>query len=148
MTEWDSVIWTVVYTLLSMITRFWQIGAANYVVWDEVSSRSSFLIKLTGRHTLVNSDRIISIAISTLTFTLLSAKCLSVSLDSCRGTMEVSSSNREKRIPMVCPTRPCESCSHHLESCWFQSPGGPPESWGGPSLLVTGLRYACFVVSP
>jgi dolichyl-phosphate-mannose-protein mannosyltransferase len=30
--EW---VWTIIYTLLSMITRFWRIGAANYVVWDE-----------------------------------------------------------------------------------------------------------------
>lgn len=30
--EW---VWAAVYTLLSMITRFWRIGAANYVVWDE-----------------------------------------------------------------------------------------------------------------
>lgn len=32
--EW---VWTALYTVLSMITRFWRIGAANYVVWDEVS---------------------------------------------------------------------------------------------------------------
>ncbi|KAK8847542.1 hypothetical protein IAR55_005400 [Kwoniella newhampshirensis] len=30
--EW---IWTGIYTLLSIITRYWRIGAANYVVWDE-----------------------------------------------------------------------------------------------------------------
>lgn len=36
MVEFDDVIWAVVYTTLAMITRFWRIGAANYVVWDEV----------------------------------------------------------------------------------------------------------------
>ncbi|WRT64632.1 uncharacterized protein IL334_001565 [Kwoniella shivajii] len=35
MAEHEELIWTVVYTLLSMITRYWRIGAANYVVWDE-----------------------------------------------------------------------------------------------------------------
>lgn len=30
-------LWPVVYTLLSMITRYWKIGKANSVVWDEVS---------------------------------------------------------------------------------------------------------------
>lgn len=35
--EHDEWVWTAVYTILSMITRFWRIGAANYVVWDEVS---------------------------------------------------------------------------------------------------------------
>jgi dolichyl-phosphate-mannose-protein mannosyltransferase len=33
--EW---VWTAVYTLLAMFTRYWKIGWANYVVWDEVSS--------------------------------------------------------------------------------------------------------------
>lgn len=33
--EWEEWIWTGVYTFLSMLTRFWRIGAANYVVWDE-----------------------------------------------------------------------------------------------------------------
>lgn len=33
--EHEEIVWTVVYTLLSMITRYWRIGAANYVVWDE-----------------------------------------------------------------------------------------------------------------
>lgn len=36
--EWEDPIWAAIYTLLSMITRYWRIGAANYVVWDEVSS--------------------------------------------------------------------------------------------------------------
>jgi dolichyl-phosphate-mannose-protein mannosyltransferase len=36
MVEHEEWIWTGVYTALSMITRYWQIGAANYVVWDEV----------------------------------------------------------------------------------------------------------------
>jgi dolichyl-phosphate-mannose-protein mannosyltransferase len=31
-------VWTAVYTLLAMFTRYWKIGWANYVVWDEVSS--------------------------------------------------------------------------------------------------------------
>ncbi|RXK40898.1 dolichyl-phosphate-mannose-protein mannosyltransferase [Tremella mesenterica] len=35
MVEYEEEIWTAVYTLLSMITRYWRIGAANYVVWDE-----------------------------------------------------------------------------------------------------------------
>nr|XP_031858200.1 uncharacterized protein CI109_006343 [Kwoniella shandongensis]KAA5525272.1 hypothetical protein CI109_006343 [Kwoniella shandongensis] len=35
MIENEEWIWTAVYTLLSMITRYWRIGAANYVVWDE-----------------------------------------------------------------------------------------------------------------
>lgn len=35
--EHDEWVWTAVYTILSMLTRFWRIGAANYVVWDEVS---------------------------------------------------------------------------------------------------------------
>ena len=38
MAEYDEWVWTGVYTLLSMITRFWRIGEANYVVWDEVST--------------------------------------------------------------------------------------------------------------
>ncbi|AAW45848.1 hypothetical protein CNBJ1540 [Cryptococcus deneoformans B-3501A] len=33
--EHEEWVWAGVYTLLSMITRFWRIGAANYVVWDE-----------------------------------------------------------------------------------------------------------------
>lgn len=33
--EW---VWTAVYTLLAMFTRYWKIGWANYVVWDEVST--------------------------------------------------------------------------------------------------------------
>lgn len=33
--EHEELIWTGVYTLLSMITRYWRIGAANFVVWDE-----------------------------------------------------------------------------------------------------------------
>ncbi|GMK59386.1 hypothetical protein CspeluHIS016_0704010 [Cutaneotrichosporon spelunceum] len=33
--ENEELVWTGAYTLLSMITRFWRIGAANYVVWDE-----------------------------------------------------------------------------------------------------------------
>ncbi|WVF69639.1 hypothetical protein IAT40_004418 [Kwoniella sp. CBS 6097] len=33
--EHEELIWTTVYTCLSMITRYWRIGAANYVVWDE-----------------------------------------------------------------------------------------------------------------
>lgn len=37
--EYEEWIWAAVYTILSMITRFWRIGAANYVVWDEVSFR-------------------------------------------------------------------------------------------------------------
>lgn len=41
MIEHDEWIWTGVYTLLSMITRYWRIGAANYVVWDEVSQSPS-----------------------------------------------------------------------------------------------------------
>jgi dolichyl-phosphate-mannose-protein mannosyltransferase len=41
--EWESVIWTAVYTLLSIFTRFWQIGTANYVVWDEVSIKEHLL---------------------------------------------------------------------------------------------------------
>lgn len=36
MVEHEEWIWTGIYTLLSVITRFWRIGAANYVVWDEV----------------------------------------------------------------------------------------------------------------
>jgi len=36
--EHEEWIWTGIYTLLSMITRFWRIGAASYVVWDEVRS--------------------------------------------------------------------------------------------------------------
>lgn len=36
MIEYDEIIWAFVYTTLAMITRFWRIGAANYVVWDEV----------------------------------------------------------------------------------------------------------------
>lgn len=32
--EW---VWTGVYTLLAMLTRYWKIGWADYVVWDEVS---------------------------------------------------------------------------------------------------------------
>lgn len=39
--EHEEWIWAGVYTLLSMITRYWRIGAANYVVWDEVSTLSS-----------------------------------------------------------------------------------------------------------
>ena len=39
MAEYDEWIWCGVYTLLSMITRYWRIGSANYVVWDEVSLR-------------------------------------------------------------------------------------------------------------
>ena len=35
------MIWAVIYTGLSMLTRFWHIGAANYVVWDEVSRWST-----------------------------------------------------------------------------------------------------------
>lgn len=35
MQEHEEWVWAGVYTLLSMITRFWRIGAANYVVWDE-----------------------------------------------------------------------------------------------------------------
>ncbi|KAK6903573.1 hypothetical protein I203_107078 [Kwoniella mangroviensis CBS 8507] len=35
MIEHEEIIWTAVYTILSMITRYWRIGAANYVVWDE-----------------------------------------------------------------------------------------------------------------
>lgn len=35
--EHEEWVWTAVYTILSMLTRFWRIGAANYVVWDEVS---------------------------------------------------------------------------------------------------------------
>jgi dolichyl-phosphate-mannose-protein mannosyltransferase len=35
MVEFDEVIWAVVYTVLAMVTRFWRIGAAGYVVWDE-----------------------------------------------------------------------------------------------------------------
>ena len=37
MDEYGDWVWCGVYTLLSMITRYWRIGAANYVVWDEVS---------------------------------------------------------------------------------------------------------------
>lgn len=33
--EHEEWVWAGAYTLLSMITRFWRIGAANYVVWDE-----------------------------------------------------------------------------------------------------------------
>ncbi|KAK4686851.1 hypothetical protein P7C73_g3267, partial [Tremellales sp. Uapishka_1] len=33
--EHEEWVWTIIYTLLSMITRYWRIGAANYVVWDE-----------------------------------------------------------------------------------------------------------------
>lgn len=39
--EHEEWVWTGVYTLLSMITRYWRIGAANYVVWDEVSEAMS-----------------------------------------------------------------------------------------------------------
>lgn len=33
--EHYELFWTVVYTVLSMITRYWRIGAARFVVWDE-----------------------------------------------------------------------------------------------------------------
>ncbi|KAL7419324.1 Dolichyl-phosphate-mannose--protein mannosyltransferase 2 [Cryptotrichosporon argae] len=33
--EHEELFWTITYTLLSMLTRFWRIGTANYVVWDE-----------------------------------------------------------------------------------------------------------------
>ncbi|WVR04769.1 hypothetical protein IAU60_001781 [Kwoniella sp. DSM 27419] len=35
MVDHEELVWTVIYTALSMITRYWRIGAANYVVWDE-----------------------------------------------------------------------------------------------------------------
>nr|ODN93643.1 dolichyl-phosphate-mannose-protein mannosyltransferase [Cryptococcus depauperatus CBS 7855] len=35
MIENEEWVWTGIYTLLSMLTRYWRIGAANYVVWDE-----------------------------------------------------------------------------------------------------------------
>ena len=38
--EFEDPIWALIYTILAMITRFWRIGAANYVVWDEVSLAS------------------------------------------------------------------------------------------------------------
>lgn len=31
----EEIVWTVVYTLLAMFTRYYKIGIANYVVWDE-----------------------------------------------------------------------------------------------------------------
>lgn len=34
--EW---VWTGVYTLLAMLTRYWKIGWADYVVWDEVRAQ-------------------------------------------------------------------------------------------------------------
>lgn len=34
--EWEDWIWCAVYTALSMLTRYWNIGKADYVVWDEV----------------------------------------------------------------------------------------------------------------
>ncbi|KAL1405495.1 Dolichyl-phosphate-mannose--protein mannosyltransferase 2 [Vanrija albida] len=33
--EYEDWIWAGIYTVLSMLTRFWRIGAANFVVWDE-----------------------------------------------------------------------------------------------------------------
>lgn len=41
MNENEEIVFTVFYTFLSMLTRYWRIGAANYVVWDEVS-RAAF----------------------------------------------------------------------------------------------------------
>ncbi|ODN79524.1 hypothetical protein L202_03485 [Cryptococcus amylolentus CBS 6039] len=33
--EHEEWVWAGIYTFLSMLTRYWRIGAANYVVWDE-----------------------------------------------------------------------------------------------------------------
>jgi hypothetical protein len=79
MVENEEWIWTGVYTLLSIITRFWRIGAANYVVWDEVCSLICRVpVRLTDqlvRRTLANSAPIISTATSTLMSIHPSARC-------------------------------------------------------------------------
>ena len=49
MAEYDEWVWTAVYTLLSMLTRYWRIGAANYVVWDEVSIAETAKRELNGQ---------------------------------------------------------------------------------------------------
>jgi hypothetical protein len=41
MVEHEEWIWTGVYTALALFTRLWKIGAANYVVWDEVCDPNS-----------------------------------------------------------------------------------------------------------
>ncbi|KAJ9100110.1 hypothetical protein QFC19_005790 [Naganishia cerealis] len=41
--EW---VWTGVYTFLAMLTRYWKIGWADYVVWDEVSTNGPDIINV------------------------------------------------------------------------------------------------------
>jgi hypothetical protein len=99
--EHEEWVWTGVYTLLSMITRYWRIGAANYVVWDEVSKarlpHTVLLGPVTTRAMLsvcmslcallttprrpisASSDPTTSTATSTLTYTPHSARCSSAS---------------------------------------------------------------------
>jgi hypothetical protein len=111
--EW---VWTGVYTLLAMLTRYWKIGWADYVVWDEVcpwtdakystltnTDRSMVFRLISG-----NSAHTISTVISILTYIHRSGKCSSVSLGSCLATTAASSSNLVNIILIPCRIPPCE----------------------------------------
>ena len=118
--EHEEWIWAAIYTSLSMITRFWRIGEANYVVWDEASFSPVWMWSSLSRPTLASSAHITSTEISTLTSTHLWAKCLSVLPGFCQDMAEASISSQASSIPRTFPTLPCESCSQASEPLWCQ----------------------------
>jgi hypothetical protein len=129
--EW---VWTGVYTLLAMLTRYWKIGWADYVVWDEVCFRRSlFQLLFTSfpRHTLGNSVRITSTVTFTLTCIPHSARCSSVSRDSCPDTTAGLNSNQENTIRKPYHIPLCVSSWQRLVSGWCPLPGGLRESSDG-----------------
>lgn len=146
--EHEEWVWSIAYTLLSMLTRYWRIGAANFVVWDEV--RISARDEQTSdnrRRTLASSDPTTSTETSTLTFTLPSAKCWLALPASCPATVVASTSSRVSITLPTSRTQPCASCSQHSVSLSYRSLGGLPVSSAGAVGFGTGLLSAFFAVS-